>query len=53
MRSARFPESSASRTIAAHSSRDSGILDGQSEDEQVISPRIQVAFSSEPPNYAF
>jgi hypothetical protein len=43
----------ASRAIAAHSVQNNGILDRLAEDGHVISPRIQVAFSSEPPNYAF
>ncbi len=42
-----------SRPIAAHSVQNNGILDRLAEDGHVISPRIQIAFSNEPPNYAF
>lgn len=43
----------ASRAIAAHSVQNNGILDRLAEDGHVISPRIQVRFSNQPPNYAF
>lgn len=49
-----FPGSEcASRAIAAHSVQNNGILDRLAVDGHVISPRIQVAFSNEPPNYVF
>jgi hypothetical protein len=42
-----------SPAIAAHSVQNNGILDRLAHDGHVISPRMEVTFSSQPPNYAF
>ena len=43
----------ASSAIAAHSVQNNGILDRLAEGGHVISPRIQIALSDEPPKYKF